>query len=168
MRWWPGKDAPPPVAVRRALEAIFGPEAAHLIGEVRVVEHSLFARLHGGAVATTRRRCIFLRGSAAEFFGNPSLMLHEYCHVLRQWEPGLLTTPRYLRECLRRGYWNNCFEIEARQFARAHERRLGEMLCEAAGEAGGAVKPQSAASRAPRVNLGTGEARSETRPDGRT
>jgi hypothetical protein len=155
MRLWPGKDVPPPLAVRRALEAIFGAEAARLIGEVRVVEYSLFARLHRGAVATTRRRRIFLRGSAAEFFGQPSLMLHEYCHVLKQWEPGALTTVRYVRECLRRGYWSNCFEIEARQFARDHEQRFCDMLaCATAGEARGAIRRHSASSRAPRVNLG--------------
>lgn len=98
------------------------------IEQVRIIEHSLFARLHGRAIATTRRRGIFLRGSAAEFFENPSLMLHEYCHVLLQWETGSLTTLRYLRECLRRGYWHNRFEVEAREFARRHESRLRELL----------------------------------------
>ncbi len=168
MRLWPGKDVPPPVAVRRALEAIFGTEAARVLGEVRVVEHSLFARLHAGAVATTRRRRIFLKGSAAEFFADPSLMLHEYCHVLRQWEPGVLTAPRYLRECLRRGYWNNCFEIEAREFARTHERRFGAMLRESASGAGCAATPQSATSRTPRVNLASEAASSGTPSDRRT
>ena len=98
------------------------------VDQVRVIEHSLFARLHGRAIATTRRRRIFLRGSAAEFFGNPSLMLHEYCHVLLQWETGSLTTLRYLRECLRRGYWNNRYEVEAREFARSREFQLRELL----------------------------------------
>ncbi len=84
---------------------------------MRVIEHSWFARLHGPAVATTRRGRIYLRGSAAEFFANPWLMLHEYCHVITQWQPGSLTVARYLGECLRRGYWNNRFEVEARAFA---------------------------------------------------
>jgi hypothetical protein len=145
-----GNEAAPPPAVRRSLERIFGGAAGGGVGrtagsgigsgagaavaaalpidQVRVIEHSLFARLHGGAIATTRRRRIFLRGSAAEFFGNPSLMLHEYCHVLLQWETGSLTTLRYLRECLRRGYWNNRFEVEAREFARRHEFQLRELL----------------------------------------
>ena len=105
-----------PRAVAEGLEAAFGERVDH----VRVVEHSLFARLHVRAVATTRRRCIYLRGSAIEFFQNPWLMLHEYCHVLNQWEPRRLTTPRYLVECVRNGYWNNRYEIEARAFADKH------------------------------------------------
>lgn len=102
-----------PASLRTALEAVLGEPVSH----VRIVEHSLYARLHPRAIATTRRRRIYLRGSAQEFFENPWLMLHEYCHVLRQWEPGRLTVGRYCLECLRHGYWNNRFEIEARAFA---------------------------------------------------
>jgi hypothetical protein len=138
----PGRRVAPPAPVRRALERIFARDAPAL-EQVRVIEHSLFARLHGRAVATTRRRYIYLRGSAAAFFSDPALMLHEYCHVLRQWEPGSLTTLKYVREWLRRGYWNNRFEIEARDFAREHEARLRQMLRDAR------------ASRTPRVNLGS-------------
>ena len=52
-----------------------------------VVEHSIYARLHYRIKATTRRRRIYLVGSARAFFADPALMLHEYCHVMRQWEP---------------------------------------------------------------------------------
>jgi hypothetical protein len=97
---------------------------------VRVIERSWFARLHGRAVATTRRGRIYLRGSAADFWSNPPLMLHEYCHVIRQWETGALTAVRYVVECLRHGYWNNRFEIEARAFAAAHSARLHRRLLE--------------------------------------
>ena len=83
---------------------------------VGVIEHSLFARLHWGALATTRRRRIYLRGSAKDFFKDPALMLHEFFHVLDQWEPRRLTTASYVLEWLRSGYWNNRFEVEARQF----------------------------------------------------
>jgi hypothetical protein len=107
-----GTQIAPPEHVRIALEAFFGDGVRH----VKIIEHSLFVRMHARAVATTRRRRIYLRGSAEDFFTNPSLMLHEYCHVLKQWEPGLLTTARYLLECFRRGYWDNRFEIEAREF----------------------------------------------------
>jgi hypothetical protein len=119
-----GRSVPVPEAVGEALELLFGEP----IGHVRVIEHSLFARLHVSNNATTRRRRIYLRGSAADFFKNPSLMLHEYCHVLKQWEPRALTVPRYLLESARRGYWNNRFEIEARAFADAHVERLRAML----------------------------------------
>jgi len=118
------RKAAVPAQVRVALESIL----AAPIAQVAVIEHSRLARLHGGAVATTRRRRIYLRGSAADFFANPWLMLHEYCHVIRQWQPGALTVPRYLIECLRRGYWNNRFEVEARAFAALHGAQLAALL----------------------------------------
>jgi Domain of unknown function (DUF4157) len=108
-----GREVALPDALRRALEVVLGGP----VSQVRIVEHSLWARLHPRAVATTRRRRIYLRGSAQDFFGDPWLMLHEYCHVLKQWEPGSLTVARYCLECLRHGYWNNRFEVEARAFA---------------------------------------------------
>lgn len=114
------REVAPPPAVRRALERLFGEP----IGHVRIIEHSRFARLHGRALATTRAGRIYLRGGAPEFFANPWLMLHEYCHVIRQWQPGTLTVGRYLGECLRRGYWRNRFEVEARAFAEAHAPAL--------------------------------------------
>lgn len=121
-----GRSVPVPERVGASLELLFGES----IDQVRVIEHSLFVRLHGRAIATTRRRRIYLRGSAADFFQNPSLMLHEYCHVLKQWEPRTLTLWRYFVEWLRRGYWNNRFEIEARDFAAANVNRLHVLLFE--------------------------------------
>ena len=113
---------------------------------VRVIEHSWFCRLHGRAVATTRRRRIYLRGSAADFFADPWLMLHEYCHVIRQWQPGSLTVARYLAECLRRGYWNNRFEVEARAFADLNVASLHALL------AAGAAAAAAGARGAPRTS----------------
>jgi hypothetical protein len=111
---------PLPSALKEGLEEILGPEVAG----VRIVEHSLFARLHGNARAVTRRGRVYLRGSAAEFFADPELVLHEYFHVLRQWADGRMTLVRYLLAWLKAGYWNNPFEIEARRFATRHKRRL--------------------------------------------
>jgi hypothetical protein len=119
-----GRFVPVPEVVGASLELLFGEE----VNCVRVIEHSLFARLHGRAVATTRRRRIYLRGSGDDFFQNPWLMLHEYCHVLKQWEPRTLTVTRYVLECVRRGYWHNRFEIEAREFADTHRHRLHQLL----------------------------------------
>ena len=113
-----------PEAVSGALERLLGAPVAG----VQVIEHSWYARLHGRAVATTRRERIYLRGSALEFFADPWLMLHEYCHVVRQWRGGSLTVPRYLAECLRRGYWNNHFEVEARAFAARHAPALSGLI----------------------------------------
>jgi hypothetical protein len=119
-----GRQVAPPPNVQAALASFFGNGVAH----VRIIEHSWFARLHLRATATTRRRRIYLRDSAASFFNDPALMLHEYCHVLKQWEPGLLTTARYLGEWLRKGYWDNRFEIEAREFAADNLYRFRALL----------------------------------------
>ena len=129
-----GREAAVPAGIVAALERILGTP----VGHVKVIEHSWFARLHGRAVATTRRQRIYLRGSAAEFFGNPWLMLHEYCHVIRQWHTGTLTVPRYVAECLRRGYWNNRYEVEAREFADQHSPQLHALL---------QIQPSSASRR---------------------
>jgi hypothetical protein len=126
-----GREAAVPDAVSGALEQLLGER----VGHVKVIEHSWFARLHR-AFATTRAHRIYLRGSAADFFSNPWLMLHEYCHVLRQWQTGSLTVPRYLLECVRRGYWNNRFEVEARAFADQHAPQLHALLSLAAPRAG--------------------------------
>jgi hypothetical protein len=57
----------PPPQLRAALQEIFGERIDH----VRVIEHSLYARLHFGARATTRRNRIMLRDSAAAFCATP-------------------------------------------------------------------------------------------------
>lgn len=124
------RQAAVPREVRVALERILQAPVAG----VRVIEHSWLARVHGRAVATTRPGRIYLRGSAQDFFADPALLLHEYCHVVLQWQRGTLTLPRYLLECLRRGYWNNRFEIEARAFAQRHLARLHAELARASAE----------------------------------
>ena len=142
---WFGRAVPAPPAVRAALESVLGEG----VDRVRVIERSLFARVHSCDHATTRRRRIYLRGSAEDFFRNSALMLHEYCHVLKQWEPRRLTTWRYLLESLRRGYWNNRFEIEAREFAEAHRAQLEAVLSgmRSVGSERGAGAPQPVAPR---------------------
>ncbi len=101
-----------PAEIRRALEQVFGDP----VDDVILRERSLFARLHGHARATTRRNTIYLRGSLEEFFADPELLLHEYFHVLRQWNRGRMTLWGYLAEWRRRGYWQNRFERQARRF----------------------------------------------------
>ena len=110
-----------PDRLRSALALTFGES----IDDVEIVENSLYARLHWGARATTRRNRILLRGSAEEFFADPDLLLHEYYHVLRQWNRGRLSVWRYLVEWARRGYWQNRYERHARRYARSRRRRLG-------------------------------------------
>ena len=113
---------PPSVAI--ALREVFGESVDH----IRVVENSFYARLHLGARATTRRNRILLRGSAREFWNDPELILHEYFHVVRQWQTRRLSIWKYLTESARNGYWHNCYEIEARAFAAAHWRALSARL----------------------------------------
>lgn len=123
MRWF-GQRVEVPTSARVALENIFGEAVAH----VRVIEHSRYARLHFGARATTRRTRILLAGSAESFWSDAELVLHEYFHVLRQWQPRRLTIARYLLECCRRGYWHNAYEVEARDFTARHRLRYSALL----------------------------------------
>lgn len=119
-----GSRVHPPAAVARALERIFGESITH----VEVFEASTYARWHAGARATTRRNRIFLSCHAAQFWSDPELVLHEYFHVIRQWQPRRLTRIAYAAELVRNGYWLNRFEIEARQFATDHRAVLRELV----------------------------------------
>jgi len=113
-----------PAYVATALRDIFGEPVDH----IRVIENSLYARMHLGARATTRRGRILLRGSAKDFWNDPELILHEYFHVLCQWQTRRLTIWKYLKESARMGYWHNCYEIEARAFAAMHWHALKSRL----------------------------------------
>lgn len=122
-RIW-GVRVHPPAPMASALGAIF----EQPIERVEVFEISAYARWHAGARATTRPGQIFLSCSAAQFWADPELVLHEYFHVLRQWQPRRLTRLAYALELARNGYWLNRFEIEARHFAAAHRDLLRELL----------------------------------------
>lgn len=102
-----------PTTALSALEHIFDQS----VRGVRVVEYSPYARAHVGMAATTRPNRILLAISGAEFIANPEMVLHEYFHVVRQWNSGHLNRRRYLWESMRFGYWENRFEREAREFA---------------------------------------------------
>jgi len=113
-----------PARLRQALEALFGDR----VDDVEIVEHSWYARLHRGARATTRRNRILLPGSADDFFADRALLLHEYFHVLRQWNRGRMTLRGYLGEWLRRGYWRNRYEHQARRFVNLRLAAFEELL----------------------------------------
>lgn len=117
-----GYVLPEPVAA--ALERVFGEP----VDRVRIIEHSLYARIHLGVSATTRPDRIFLAIGGAEFVANPDCLLHEYFHVLRQWGTGRLTRRRYVIESARHGYWANAYEREAREFAAAASERYRRYL----------------------------------------
>ena len=94
------------------------------VREISVIEHSRYVLLHRGMAATTRPGRILLAGSGVNFVARPEFVLHEYFHVVRQWGTGQLTRVGYMMESIRRGYWNNRFEVEARAFAAAHAPAL--------------------------------------------
>jgi hypothetical protein len=102
-----------PAPLRDRVIALFGREALR----VRIVEYSWINAWHGWPLAVTRRDRIYLRWSLARFVASPELVLHEYFHVMRQWNTGRLTTWRYLKQHFCNGYESNSFEIEARCFA---------------------------------------------------
>jgi hypothetical protein len=101
-----------PESLRTALTELFG----DAVDDVELHESSWFVWLHGRARATTRRNTIYLRGTVDEFFADPALMLHEYFHVLRQWNRGRMNLFDYLVEWTRHGYWANRYERQARRF----------------------------------------------------
>ena len=117
----------PPADMATALAGIFGADA---IAAVQVRERVWWLKPLPWIRAITGPGRVWLRGSAEDFFADPELVLHEYCHVLEQWDPHRLSVMRYLGESLRRGYWQNRFEVEARRFAArelpAFEMRLAE------------------------------------------
>jgi Domain of unknown function (DUF4157) len=117
-----------PAALRRALNEVFGGP----VDDVVLREHSWFAKLHGHATATTRRNTIYLRGSADDFFANPELLLHEYFHVLRQWNRGRMNALDYVLEWYRRGYWQNRYERQARRFVQLRHAALRVAMARAA------------------------------------
>jgi len=123
---WFGNRCYPPKDVQLALESLFGES----VGKIKVIQYSIFVRFHWRAIATTRPNRIYLRGSGKEFFSDGPLVLHEYFHVIRQWSPGHLTIARYLLECFRRGYWDNRFEIEAREFTDTEIFRYRALLAQ--------------------------------------
>jgi len=123
---WLGNRCYPPKDVLSALETVFGQP----LGHIRVIQYSIFVRFHMRAIATTRPNRIYLRGSGKEFFADGPLLLHEYYHVVRQWATGDLTVPKYLMECFRRGYWDNRYEIEARDFTTRETYRYRALLAQ--------------------------------------
>ena len=120
-----------PVELRRALSDVFGDP----VDDVVLREHSWFAKLHGHATATTRHNTIYLRGSADDFFASPELLLHEYFHVLRQWNRGRMNVLEYVLEWYRRGYWQNRYERQARRFVRLRLAALQDAMARPAAAA---------------------------------
>ena len=123
---WVGNRCFPPKDVQLALESLFGCP----VSQIKVIQYSIFVRFHWRAIATTRPNRIYLRGSGKEFFSDGPLVLHEYFHVIRQWGTGDMTVMRYLVECFRRGYWDNRYEVEARDYTSSEIFRYRALLAQ--------------------------------------
>lgn len=124
----PGARVVVPDAMLAALAALFDAP----VDDVQVIVAPRYVRwLHGRhTVATTRRNRIYLAIPGELFVTDHRLVLHEYCHVIQQWNTGRLTVARYLAELARRGYWKNRYEVEAREFVTANIVRFEELLRE--------------------------------------
>ncbi|MBX3724385.1 MAG: RHS repeat-associated core domain-containing protein [Xanthomonadales bacterium] len=100
-------------AMAYCLEQIFGQSVAG----VRI-RSKQFVRNN---FVTTRKNSIRLPPSLSvdEFFARPHLVLHEYYHVLAQWNTGEMTRRSYLAEVARSGSWaeGNKYEDAADAFA---------------------------------------------------
>ncbi len=97
--------------------------------KVRIRENSWIARiaarkLGAGTMAITLGRTIHLHNtSRSQFLGNHSWVCHELVHVQQFRQYGFISFLfRYLWESLRKGYYHNRWEVEARQ--REHDHTL--------------------------------------------
>lgn len=127
-------DVGPPGEWVPTLDALFGEPA---VRGVVVRERVWWLKPMPWVAAITGPSRIWLRGPAADFFADPEFVLHEYCHVLHQWDTRRLSIFRYLREWWRVGYWRNAYEVEARTFAAREVGRCRALLAEARSRGGG-------------------------------
>ena len=91
----------------------------------RIKEHSLLARvaawkLGSKQVAIVVGKTIYLHNTSRdEFLSNKAWLNHELQHIRQYKKYGLLPfIIRYLVESARKGYYNNKYEIEAREAER--------------------------------------------------
>ena len=70
-----------------------------------------------GSVAMVLGKTIHLHNiSEKDFLNNERLLKHELCHVHQYQQHGFFGfLIKYLWETMRKGYYNNKFEVEARQ-----------------------------------------------------
>ena len=90
--------------------------------DVRIKENAWIAKLaarklHTKSVAIVVGKTIYLHNTRKQdFLRNTSWLKHEMCHVNQFQQQGLLRfIIIYLWESLRKGYYHNKFEVEARE-----------------------------------------------------
>ena len=108
--------------------------------DFKVVERSPFARiarmvLKSKNVAMVLGKTIHLSGVTREtFLKDEGWVAHELCHIRQFREHGYLRFLwLYLLESIRVGYYNNKYEVEARQEGMKHRRHMSPALRAAAG-----------------------------------
>jgi hypothetical protein len=89
---------------------------------IRIKENSFLARiaalkLRSGRVAMVLGKTIHLCNvSKADFLQNERWVKHELCHIQQYRKHGFIPfLVKYLWESIRHGYYNNKFEVEARE-----------------------------------------------------
>ncbi|MFT3789675.1 MAG: RHS repeat-associated core domain-containing protein [Rudaea sp.] len=115
----------PGAKLQKCLEKIFGKP----IGGIDVHNKKVMSN----DFITTRRNEIRLPPDfpCDDFFNNPFLVLHEYYHVLEQWNTGELSVLKYAWEWSKHGSSDgNKYEDAANQFAREHLDELKKCLAE--------------------------------------
>jgi RHS repeat-associated protein len=109
------------------------------VQQIKVHDNSSLPDLITKGATFTLPGKIFLPGTCGEFYGNPWLVLHEYYHVVDQWDTGRMSLGGYLAEGA--GQWlegrdphgDNKYENEADFFADTHLNNLEDCIgCAAA------------------------------------
>ena len=113
-----------PTYVISALEDLF----AESVADIKVIEHSWYAAIHGNILATTRTERILLNMDGLTFSALPELVLHEYFHVVKQWRNGELTAFKYVIESAKNGYINNKYEIATNRYVQRNIVRFKLLL----------------------------------------
>ena len=115
---------------RECLTKIFGVP----VDDIDVYDYSgLVTALHGG-MNTSRRNSIFLVSNCRSFWRSPALVLHEYNHVIDQWNRGRLSEGAYGFESIiqwvngRDPHDDNKWERAADFFADTHAQSLRECV----------------------------------------
>jgi len=106
----------------------------------KIVERSLFARvarmvLKSSNVAMVLGKTIHLSGvDKKTFLDDKGWFEHELCHIRQFQEHGFFRFLwLYLKESYRVGYYNNKYEVEAREAGMKHKRFFSEQLKKEAG-----------------------------------
>lgn len=101
--------APPP----EIAEAVVDDDVTFREGSLIPWIGGILGRMTGPAAAVTLGRTIVINKGTRM---TRSLLSHEMTHV-RQWQRDPLFPVKYSLATLRHGYWNNPYEVEARDFA---------------------------------------------------